>query len=205
MAETIIGRAFKSIQQIIFKYNLIVLVDIFLFILITLIIHYGYRFWALQLHYIPIKDIIMSGRSWLSEVLYSQSAWIIENIFNINFTGVAQNKTLYFPNNGFISVNLSCSGFKQILQFVLLMAIYPGPWKHKLWFIPMGIIIIHLTNIFRITGLSVVIVNWPDYWDLSHDYLFRPFFYVVIFSLWVLWVERISNFGKKERQKNILP
>jgi len=194
------SRLYPSVKHTIKKYNLEALVDVSLFIVITLIIHYLYRFWAIRLHYVPITDYIMAGRKFLSEVLYTQSAWIVDHVFGITFTGVAHTKTLYFPNNGFIAVNLSCSGFKQILQFGLLMIVYPGPWKHKLWYIPVGIIIVHLTNIFRITGLSVVIVNWPDYWNFSHDYLFRPFFYVVIFSLWVLWVERISPLGNKKRQ-----
>ncbi|MCF8364249.1 MAG: exosortase/archaeosortase family protein [Bacteroidales bacterium] len=198
-AKKLIGRVFKTIHQTIHKYKLDALLDVFLFIIITLIIHYGYRYWANPLNYIPLTDFIMGGQKWLSGLLYSQSVWIVDHLFGISFTGVEQNKTLYFPNNGFIAVNMSCSGFKQILQFVLLMAVYPGPWKQKLWFIPMGIIIVHLTNIFRITGLSVVIVNWPQYWDFSHDNLFRPFFYVVIFSLWVLWVEKIMNSGKQKK------
>jgi hypothetical protein len=35
--------------------------------------------------------------------------------------------------------------------------------------------------------------NWPQHWDFSHDYLFRPFFYLVIFLLWVWWVEKIRE------------
>ena len=49
----------------------------------------------------------------------------------------------------------------------------------------------HLTNLFRMVGLAVVMNNWPEYWDFSHDNLFRPFFYLVIFLLWVWWVEKI--------------
>lgn len=193
----------ELLKQTIRKYNLVALLDVALFIIITLIIHYLYRFWAIQLQYVPITDYIIAGTKLLSEVLYTQSAWIVEHLLGITFTGVEQTKTLYFPNNGFIAVNLSCSGFKQILQFALLMLVYPGPWKQKLWYIPVGIIIVHLTNIFRITGLSVVIVNWPEYWDLSHDYLFRPFFYVVIFSLWVFWVERILPLDNKKKAERL--
>jgi exosortase/archaeosortase family protein len=79
-----------------------------------------------------------------------------------------------------------------MIQFVLLFLIFPGPWRKKLWFIPLGLLIVHLTNLFRIAGLSVVTVTVPEYWDFSHDYLFRPFFYVVIFLLWVWWVEKLS-------------
>jgi exosortase/archaeosortase family protein len=175
------------------KHQLDALTDVALFILITLVIHYSYRFWANQLHYAPVKDLMMSGHRWLADQVYIQSIWLVDHVLGIDFTSVDQNSTLYFPNNGYIAVNRSCSGFKQILQFALLMMVYPGSLKQKFWYIPLGIVIVHITNLFRITGLSVVIIHWPAYWDFSHDYLFRPFFYVVIFSLWVLWVERISR------------
>lgn len=194
---------FKKVKPAIMRFirenNLDSLVDVALFIIITLTIHYSYRFWANQLQYVPVADLISSGRKWLSWQVYLQSIWFVDHVLGIDFTAVDQNSTMYFANNGFIAVNSSCSGFKQMLQFGLLMLVFPGPWKHKLWYIPMGIIIMHLTNLFRITGLSVIVVNWPEYWDFSHDYLFRPFFYVVIFSLWVIWVERFRGRVKKTK------
>jgi exosortase/archaeosortase family protein len=54
----------------------------------------------------------------------------------------------------------------------------------------MGVVIIHLTNIFRIIILSVVVMHWPQHWDFIHLWIMRPFFYVVIFVMWVIWVEK---------------
>jgi len=82
------------------------------------------------------------------------------------------------------------------------MLLYPGPWKHKLWFIPVGVFIVHLTNLFRIIGLSVVLINYSDYWKFSHDNLFRPFFYVVIFIMWVIWVEYFYKKKKHPSKKS---
>ncbi len=63
----------------------------------------------------------------------------------------------------------------------------------------MGIVIVHLTNLFRITGLAVITVTIPQYWEFAHDYLFRPFFYVVIFFLWVWWVEKFRRPSRSVR------
>jgi len=71
--------------------------------------------------------------------------------------------------------------------------LFPGPWKKKLWFIPLGIAIIHLTNVLRIVGLAIVMNNWPWHFNFSHDLIFRPIFYVVIFALWLIWVERVHS------------
>lgn len=194
-----IKRNKRAFSNFIRRHRLEALTDVALFIIITLVIHYSFRYWANQLHFYPVKALYFSLSSWLSEQVYVQSIWFVEHVLKIPFTAVDQTRTMYFANSGYIAVNSGCSGFKPMLQFMLLMMIYPGPWRHKLWFIPMGLFIVHLTNLFRITGLSVVIVQWPDYWDFSHDYMFRPFFYVVIFSLWVWWVERFRPVTKKTK------
>jgi exosortase/archaeosortase family protein len=182
-----------KILAIIRRYRLDVFKDVALFILITLVIHYSYRFWAVQLDYWPSKEAIYHLEGKMAETVYYPSAWFVENVLRIEITRVDQTKTMYFTNNGYIAVNRSCSGFKQILQFVLLMLVFPGSWKRKLWFIPLGILVVYLTNLFRIVGLSVVLITMPEHWDFSHDYVFRPFFYVVIFMLWVWWVEKLAR------------
>jgi len=177
-----------ELNKIIKKYKLYVLKDVMIFFIVTLTIHYTYRFWANTTHYWPVEKVMMQAHENMSQLVFDQSAWLIDNVLRIPVTIDA--KTFYFQNNGFITINHSCSGLKPILQFILLMLIFPGPWKHKAWFIPMGIVIVHLTNLFRISGLAVVTITIPEYWDFAHDNIFRPFFYVVIFFLWVWWVER---------------
>jgi len=174
--------------------------DVVLFIIITLLIHYSFRFWANTASYWPLSREVSYLEQKMADLVYYPSAWFVEHVLGIEITAVHQNKTMYFANNGYIAVNRSCSGFKQILQFALLMLFFPGPLKRKLWFIPFGMLIVHLTNLFRIIGLSVVVITLPEYWNFSHDYLFRPFFYVIIFMLWVWWVERLS---KPKNQENV--
>jgi len=68
-------------------------------------------------------------------------------------------------------------------------------------------VIIHLVNVFRISGLSILLLYFPKHWQFTHDYIFRPFFYVVMFLLWVWWVEKFRNKGKNtpdgKKQRNL--
>lgn len=187
-----------EIGKIIKKYKLHVLKDVMIFVVVTLTIHYAYRYWANNGHYWPVKDVMERAHDEASWIVFNQSTWLIDHILKIPFT-LGENRFIYFENNGFIAINESCSGLKPILQFILLMLIFPGPWKHKAWFIPMGIVIVHFTNLFRITGLAVVTITVPQYWDFAHDNLFRPFFYVVIFFLWVWWVEKFRGKGLRAK------
>jgi exosortase/archaeosortase family protein len=180
-----------KVNTLLDKYRLRSLKDVIFFMLITIVIHFSWRGWAYDTHYWPIGQWVKDAQNFLAGIVYMQSSWFNEHILGLEFT--TADKTMYFVNNGYVAVNRSCSGLKLFTQWTLLMMLYPGPWKKKLWYIPMGILIVHLTNLFRIIGLSVIVIHWPRYWDFSHDYLFRPFFYVVIFTMWVIWVER---FGK---------
>jgi len=174
------------------KYKLAALADVALFILITVVIHFSWRFWANTLNYWPVQQFMSDAQAWLSTIVFDQSIWFIRHVLQIPITTIEETNTMYFANKGYMAINQSCSGLKQIMQFVLLIMLIRGPWKRKWWFILLGVFIVHLTNLFRVTGLSVVITTLPEYWDFSHDNIFRPFFYIVIFSLWVWWVERVS-------------
>ena len=192
------------IKNIIKKYHLYVLKDVALFVLITVLIHVIWRIWARQFDYAPVHDFMYSIMGAMATEVYRESVWVISGMYDI--VRVDETMHIYFPNRSIIYINTGCSGLKQMIQFSLLMLLFPGPGKHKIWFIPLGILMMHLTNIFRVVGLSVVMVNWPQYWDFSHDYLFRPFFYVVIFGLWIYWVEIIrknKEHGTRNKNKNM--
>ena len=115
--------------------------------IITLVIHFSFRYWAYELKFCPVQEEITNTRTWLAKQVFTQSKWIDENILRINLTADDERQILYFKNNSYVGVNQSCSGLKQILQFVILMLVYPGPWRQKLWFIPAGALIIHFTNL----------------------------------------------------------
>jgi exosortase/archaeosortase family protein len=187
----------RQIKQFIIKYRLYALGDVLLFILITVGIHYLWRFWQVQFNYAPIRDFMYGWMDSMSTEVYRESVWIISGMYDI----VRVDDALQFvlPNQCLIYINEGCSGLKQIIQFSLLLIVFPGPWKKKLWFIPLGMLIVHLTNLFRVVGLTVVMMNWPNDYDFSHDYIFRPIFYVVIFLMWMLWNDVIRKRTKGPR------
>lgn len=181
------------------KYGLAPLKGVMLFMLITLAIHFSFRAWV-RVGYYPIGNAMGLAGTFMEKQVFLQSLWFNQHILGYDITPV--DTTMYFAGKGYIHINESCSGLKQFLQVILLFLLYPGPWRKKLWFIPLGILVMHLTNLFRIIGLSVVLLQWPDSWKFSHDYLFRPFFYVIIFSLWVWWVERLSRPEQRSHSAN---
>ena len=177
------------IKKSIRKHGLYSLKDVALFIIITLAIHFAWKWWQLSFEFAPITQFMYDLMVAMASEVYRESSWIISGMIEIEKAEISLN--MIFPEGSMMWVNSGCSGLKQMIQFALLMLIFPGPWIKKLWFIPLGILVMHITNIFRIVGMAVVVDNWPQYGDFSHDYIFRPFFYLVIFLLWVWWVEKL--------------
>jgi exosortase family protein XrtF len=86
-----------------------------------------------------------------------------------------------------------CNGLTLFALFAIFIVAYPGPWKHKLWFIPVGITVIHFLNVMRITALCIIVMKRPEWLDFNHTYTFQLLMYGFIFGLWWIWIQKISS------------
>ena len=182
-------------------------VNVGLFILLIISFHFIYLGWQ-ALDYWPIKGTIDKLMVWSVDMVFSQSCWVLDHVFRIDITTVKAHRLIAAINRdgGWASVIIApeCASLKQWLHWIFLMVIFPGPWKHKLWYIPAGLVIIEWTNVIRICGVLLMQIWWPNIniriggadintFQLAHDYIFKVFFYFVIFLMWVLWVEKFHN------------
>jgi exosortase/archaeosortase family protein len=163
---------------------------VFWFCLITLVFHILWRTWANTFHFAPIQPFISSIRMFLVNRLYNESVYILRNILNITIT--TQPGIIITKNGLWLLFGGSAAGLKQMCQFAILILLFSGHWKRKAWFIPVGIIILHLTNIFRIICLVIIAMHWPQQINYAHDNWLRLLYYIVIFGLWVVWTEKIA-------------
>lgn len=92
-------------------------------------------------------------------------------------------------SNG-VWVGSNCNAISLFSLFSVFIIAYPGPWRHKAWFIPAGIVAIHVINIARVVALAII-AKWDYTWlDFNHTYTFTFLVYGFIFSLWIIWVNR---------------
>lgn len=170
------------------------LINVALFSVITVVFHWVWWNGGLE-RFLSGFKWFESFRSMMVYAVFSQSAWIDEHIFGIEV--LRQGTTIVFPGKGFITIVESCSGTKQFYQILVLFLLIPGPWKHKAWYIPASMAIMHITNVIRILVLSGVTLHAPHQWQFIHDWIMRPFFYIVLFALWVIWVEKFDKLKPK--------
>ena len=130
----------------------------------------------------------------------------ITTAFFLDLTGfdVTLNKdnVIRHTNGNAVKIVWACTGLKQAYIFFCIIAFYAGPWKRKLWYIPAGLVVVYLFNIFRITYISAAMKDHPEQFDLLHLYIFKYLYYGVIFLMWVLWEEKIRIKSQESRVKS---
>lgn len=87
-----------------------------------------------------------------------------------------------------IAVFEGCNGLNVMIIFVAFIVSFGPLSKKTLWFIPLGLVAIHVFNLFRIIILFFIALSYPDYLYFLHKYFFTAFLYLVVFVFWYVWV-----------------
>jgi exosortase family protein XrtF len=95
-------------------------------------------------------------------------------------------------SNG-VWIGSNCNAITLFSLFSVFIIAYPGKTKNKLWFIPLGIITIHILNIFRVVALVLIANYYPQFLNFNHTYTFTFLIYSFIFLLWMIWVNKFSS------------
>jgi exosortase family protein XrtF len=102
-----------------------------------------------------------------------------------------------YQDRGIVSVYEGCNGINVGIIFLCFLLAF-GPINKKLtWFAPVGLLIIHLTNLGRILGLFWVVIYMPNAVYFTHKYLFTAVIYAAVFVMWLVWLR--LNFSKKDK------
>lgn len=125
---------------------------------------------------------------WLSLNVAAVSTSLLEII---GFEIVLDGRTLMLPGVAGIYIADGCNGLSTLGLFVGFVLAYPGSAWRRTWFIPLGIFVIFGTNVARVMVMLLTQKYWPAAFGPLHGFGLTTIFYVVVFCLWVLWV----NYG----------
>lgn len=95
-----------------------------------------------------------------------------------------------------VRVESGCDGLDLMVLFLIFIVVFSGKQKAKLWFIPAGILAIHVVNIIRITILAIINNYDSELMQFNHKYTFTVVVYVFIFVLWYVWINKFSGLKK---------
>lgn len=100
-----------------------------------------------------------------------------------------------------LNVYEGCNGLNVMIVFVAFMMAFGGNKKKLAWFIPLGIVLIHLANLGRVVGLYYVAEYWQQYFYYIHKYAFTGIIYLFVLALWWWWVEKINGISLRNAWK----
>ena len=131
---------------------------------------------------------------WTANICYS-----IIKLFPKTETFMAEGTIMYFTDGQMkIRIIWGCTGVKQLYIFTTIILLYSGSFKNKLWYIPLGCIVLWCYNIIRIVAIYFLTKDHAEWFDSLHEGIFRYIFYGLIFLLWLVWEEVFTK-------KNIQP
>ena len=94
---------------------------------------------------------------------------------------------------GLLQIGEACDGLVLFVLFAAFIFAFPGSVRRKMWFIPLGILCIHLANLVRVVSLVMLNFYRPEWLAFNHDYTWTVLIYGFIFWLWYVWTERLSG------------
>jgi len=138
------------------------------------------------------KDITPSWFAASCRGLTRAVAWFIR-LFPNTQDLLVHDAQLKFPTKGnsWIHIIWGCLGFKQMSIYAGIILFYWGPLLKKLWYIPMGCLILTGYNVIRIATTVWLTDAHPERFERLHDGILRIIYYTIVFLLWVVWEECI--------------
>jgi exosortase/archaeosortase family protein len=138
----------------------------------------------------------------LIKAVLISSGELLQHVFNLNVIVERVTNRIYLSQDSYVYIYNGCSGLKEMAMFLFIMALFPGPWKSKLWFIPLSLVIIFIVVILRVVALILLFKYHPGQYSLFHDFLLNYLFFGIFFILWLFWVKfyylKLRRPGKPE-------
>ena len=135
----------------------------------------------------------LPGPDAITKLVTRQTSYILQVLGEeTSSTPSAERAYVYLstPESGnVLSVYEGCNAINVVIIFLAFLLALPFN-QVLLWFVPLGLLIIHLSNLARIALLYFVSLHYPDAMYFVHKYLFTAFIFAVVFVLWFWYVKR---------------
>jgi len=128
----------------------------------------------------------------LTDVLLIISKWALE-IFGYEME--IEGKIVRIIGTGGVFLLRGCLGRNIMGLFAAFIVAFPGKIRSKIWFVPLGLLIILFFNVLRIVTLCLTSKYFPKT-QIDHHEIFNYVIYTVIFLLWIFWIKRYGRLSK---------
>jgi exosortase family protein XrtF len=125
----------------------------------------------------------------------SQTSSVLSRVgFDTSLEDSANAPKVLLQQNHLTVLNVfeGCNGINVMIVFVAFLFAFGGSGKRLAWFLPLGLVVIHLFNLLRIALLFFLALHNSRTFYYFHKYFFTATLYLVVFMLWVIWVSQFN-------------
>ena len=149
---------------------------------------------SLYITWYLFHDILISPNNYIDSWLSGTETWLTAGTLNIiGYDAAFQTNVVYINGYPVVLVSNVCNGMVLFALFSGFIIAYPGPWKAKLFYIPVGIFLIYVLNVLRIMALALNSWHSRDTLEFNHKYTFAFVVYACIFAFWMFWIKRYAQ------------
>jgi len=153
------------------------------FIIIYLVLLFGYQFY--------LNSFKAQGLDPFSRIIADQVMFIQNKISypTLLYDDIPNEQVYFYVKNEYVTRMVEgCNAVSVIILFVsFIFAFYTG--AKTFVFVAIGLVVLYVMNVFRITGLNIVTSDYPQYSKMAHDYLFPAIIYGSVIILWLVWIK----------------
>lgn len=145
----------------------------------------------------PVQKLVITP---FTEGVAAVSASLVL-LFDANV--VSEGIVLRDVTNGFaVAIQAGCNGVEATIVLVAAMLAFPSPWKHKLWGILIGFLLVQALNLIRIISLFYIGQWNMQVFEWMHLYLWQALIMLdvlIIFLVWLRYLPRPAQEGETSR------
>ncbi len=171
----------KNDQKSTWNHRLFAELWLFMFIMVAYQV-----LWESKEEVISNLPLLTGISNFIGDILLRVTPSILNPVLHIGI--VRESNSLVLPGGFLMSYWFYFSGLKQIFLVSAVFLILPGPWRVKLWYIPLNILIILALVLIRFVLLTLHCTIYPEHFHLLQDILFGPMFYLEILIMWIIWI-----------------
>ena len=133
-------------------------------------------------------------------ILVAKQAEMLLTAFNFKVvSGPSPNDAsvvYYVSGKPFVRIVEGCNAMSVMILFVAFVLAFSGRFWRTVTFLSIGVLTIYVLNVLRIVLLTMGLFYYPEMKTALHDIVFPLFIYGVVFGLWVMWVNKFSDYAK---------
>lgn len=114
----------------------------------------------------------------------------------VGYESTSDESVILIDGDPVVLVADACNGLELFALFSGFILAFPGRIKYKLYFIPIGILLIYLINVIRELALALNYKFFQKSFELNHKYTYVFIVYCFVLLLWRFWLKRYSALVK---------